>query len=187
MVLHEIRCTRFRLPEQAQIAQLVEQRTENPRVGGSNPPLGTIFMLKMLYFQLDTRTNWISIQPNIHLRTLRWQPYEGRVRPQQVSITSSRRPQALWWDLASAIFYHRLGEAMSAQRVPFIVVSPNGGFARYHRALCPRRHQHDPRRDEPALSAQQTVAADASGPMVRSSQRNHFCFVGARILHDSVA
>jgi hypothetical protein len=26
---------------QAQIAQLVEQRTENPRVGGSNPPLGT--------------------------------------------------------------------------------------------------------------------------------------------------
>ena len=25
-----------------QIAQLVEQRTENPRVGGSNPPLGTI-------------------------------------------------------------------------------------------------------------------------------------------------
>jgi hypothetical protein len=32
-----------RVPEQAQIAQLVEQRTENPRVGGSNPPLGTIF------------------------------------------------------------------------------------------------------------------------------------------------
>jgi hypothetical protein len=26
----------------AQVAQLVEQRTENPRVGGSNPPLGTI-------------------------------------------------------------------------------------------------------------------------------------------------
>ena len=25
----------------AQVAQLVEQRTENPRVGGSNPPLGT--------------------------------------------------------------------------------------------------------------------------------------------------
>ena len=30
----------------AQVAQLVEQRTENPRVGGSNPPLGTIFLLK---------------------------------------------------------------------------------------------------------------------------------------------
>lgn len=29
----------------AQIAQLVEQRTENPRVGGSNPSLGTIFLL----------------------------------------------------------------------------------------------------------------------------------------------
>jgi hypothetical protein len=26
----------------AQVAQLVEQRTENPRVGGSIPPLGTI-------------------------------------------------------------------------------------------------------------------------------------------------
>jgi hypothetical protein len=28
-------------PQRAQVAQLVEQRTENPRVGGSNPPLGT--------------------------------------------------------------------------------------------------------------------------------------------------
>ena len=27
----------------AQVAQLVEQRTENPRVGGSIPPLGTTF------------------------------------------------------------------------------------------------------------------------------------------------
>ena len=27
----------------AQVAQLVEQWTENPRVGGSNPPLGTIY------------------------------------------------------------------------------------------------------------------------------------------------
>src|SRR5579864_7316689 len=27
----------------AQVAQLVEQRTENPCVGGSTPPLGTIF------------------------------------------------------------------------------------------------------------------------------------------------
>tara|TARA_B100000029_G_scaffold494398_1_gene558076 strand:+ start:318 stop:509 length:192 start_codon:yes stop_codon:yes gene_type:complete len=26
----------------AQVAQLVEQRTENPCVGGSNPPLGTL-------------------------------------------------------------------------------------------------------------------------------------------------
>ena len=28
-------------PSKAQVAQLVEQRTENPRVGGSIPPLGT--------------------------------------------------------------------------------------------------------------------------------------------------
>ena len=27
----------------AQVAQLVEQRTENPRVGGSIPSLGTIY------------------------------------------------------------------------------------------------------------------------------------------------
>ena len=37
----------------AQVAQLVEQRTENPRVGGSNPPLGTTYpMLKPLLFSL---------------------------------------------------------------------------------------------------------------------------------------
>ena len=31
----------FETARDAQVAQLVEQRTENPRVGGSNPPLGT--------------------------------------------------------------------------------------------------------------------------------------------------
>ena len=31
---------------QAQIAQSVEQRTENPRVGGSIPPLGTTLKFK---------------------------------------------------------------------------------------------------------------------------------------------
>jgi hypothetical protein len=30
----------------AQVAQLVEQWTENPRVGGSSPPLGTIYPIK---------------------------------------------------------------------------------------------------------------------------------------------
>ena len=30
-------------PKAAQVAQMVEQRTENPRVGGSIPPLGTIY------------------------------------------------------------------------------------------------------------------------------------------------
>ena len=29
----------------AQVAQSVEQRTENPRVGGSIPPLGTIILV----------------------------------------------------------------------------------------------------------------------------------------------
>ena len=31
---------------QAQVAQSVEQRTENPRVGGSIPPLGILFPLE---------------------------------------------------------------------------------------------------------------------------------------------
>ena len=33
---------KFEAVVNAQIAQLVEQRIENPRVGGSIPPLGTI-------------------------------------------------------------------------------------------------------------------------------------------------
>jgi hypothetical protein len=38
----------MRLPRLiAQVAQLVEQRTENPRVGGSIPPLGTTFPKKL--------------------------------------------------------------------------------------------------------------------------------------------
>ena len=36
-------------PHRAQVAQLVEQRTENPRVGGSIPPLGTIFSITYEY------------------------------------------------------------------------------------------------------------------------------------------
>ena len=32
-------------PFDGQVAQLVEQRTENPRVGGSIPPLATIKLL----------------------------------------------------------------------------------------------------------------------------------------------
>ena len=37
----------------AQIAQSVEQRTENPCVGGSIPPLGTIFkaFLKLVFYE----------------------------------------------------------------------------------------------------------------------------------------
>lgn len=37
---------------QAQIAQSVEQGIENPRVGGSIPPLGTISHLVFLNFQI---------------------------------------------------------------------------------------------------------------------------------------
>ena len=34
----------------AQVAQLVEQWTENPRVGGSSPPLGTIYSNNILIY-----------------------------------------------------------------------------------------------------------------------------------------
>ncbi len=37
----------------AQVAQLVEQWTENPRVGGSIPPLGTIFLSSPAFFGLS--------------------------------------------------------------------------------------------------------------------------------------
>jgi hypothetical protein len=39
----------------AQVAQLVEQRTENPRVGGSNPPLGTILFSDLSGIRLSGR------------------------------------------------------------------------------------------------------------------------------------
>ncbi len=35
------------LAKKAQVAQSVEQRTENPRVGGSIPPLGTISLMML--------------------------------------------------------------------------------------------------------------------------------------------
>ena len=37
-----------RPPSGGQVAQLVEQRTENPRVGGSIPPLATTFRTALL-------------------------------------------------------------------------------------------------------------------------------------------
>lgn len=37
----------FPAAQWAQIAQLVEHATENRSVGGSNPPLGTIYFLEM--------------------------------------------------------------------------------------------------------------------------------------------
>ena len=40
------------LLKKAQVAQLVEQWTENPRVGGSNPPLGTTLFLVLRRFMV---------------------------------------------------------------------------------------------------------------------------------------
>ena len=41
MSLNKSEHENHRIPQDAQIAQLVEQRTENPRVAGSIPALGT--------------------------------------------------------------------------------------------------------------------------------------------------
>ena len=38
----------------ARVAQLVEQRIENPRVGGSNPPPGTIYRVSLAIKHLDS-------------------------------------------------------------------------------------------------------------------------------------
>ena len=47
----------------AQVAQLVEQWTENPRVGGSNPPLGTTCPRKKASFSPVPRE--LIIGPNV--------------------------------------------------------------------------------------------------------------------------
>jgi hypothetical protein len=41
----------MRFPCRAWVAQLVEQRIENPRVGGSNPPPGTTFAFSPVPFR----------------------------------------------------------------------------------------------------------------------------------------
>lgn len=50
----------------ARIAQLVEQRIENPRVGGSNPPSGTIFTSKSAITSLVSATFRVHVV--CHLR-----------------------------------------------------------------------------------------------------------------------
>ena len=51
----------------AQVAQLVEQRTENPRVGGSIPPLGTTFyfFLKLTHFAFAKINNTAFIREKV--------------------------------------------------------------------------------------------------------------------------
>ena len=46
MSLNKSEHENHRIPQDAQIAQLVEQRTENPRVTGSIPVLGIFFLPK---------------------------------------------------------------------------------------------------------------------------------------------
>lgn len=44
-ILHFVQDRHWHVNLYAEVAQLVERRTENPGVGGSIPPLGTIFTL----------------------------------------------------------------------------------------------------------------------------------------------
>ena len=48
----------------AQVAQLVEQRTENPRVGGSIPPLGT-----RTFYPKSVRGSVPVCLPHVHAMT----------------------------------------------------------------------------------------------------------------------
>ena len=52
MSLNKSEHENHRIPQDAQIAQLVEQRTENPRVAGSIPALG--IEVKTSCFRWDT-------------------------------------------------------------------------------------------------------------------------------------
>ena len=48
----------------ARVAQLVEQRIENPRVGGSNPPPGTIFSIYIECFLQITLVDLAAACPS---------------------------------------------------------------------------------------------------------------------------
>src|SRR6266540_3766226 len=57
----------------AQVAQSVEQRTENPRVGGSIPSLGTtnikasqIFLRGLFYCLKDWKCNYVCLYPPLN-------------------------------------------------------------------------------------------------------------------------
>ena len=47
----QLQCAAPRSNSVGQVAQLVEQRTENPRVGGSIPPLATILFKDLRLFR----------------------------------------------------------------------------------------------------------------------------------------
>ena len=63
MSLNKSEHENHRIPQDAQIAQLVEQRTENPRVTGSIPVLGTFKenQYGSLFFVLKFLDNIIRI------------------------------------------------------------------------------------------------------------------------------
>ena len=49
------------LSDQGQVAQSVEQGTENPRVGGSIPSLATIFQLDVRLFRLTRLSKYYTL------------------------------------------------------------------------------------------------------------------------------
>ena len=82
-----------------QVAQLVEQRTENPRVGGSIPPLATI-QIGQLYEARLPRLRQCTFSASSHLRY-----FSGNIRPGRSSSKSTlaiqKRPRecAIWIEL----------------------------------------------------------------------------------------
>ena len=54
------------IQQNGRIAQLVEQRIENPRVGGSIPPSATIFhFILNIYYLLQVMCNMHRIEPPV--------------------------------------------------------------------------------------------------------------------------
>ena len=53
----------------AQIAQSVEQRTENPRVGGSIPPLGTTKQVFLFYFFIELVNSYRGVVQLVERRS----------------------------------------------------------------------------------------------------------------------
>ena len=63
-----IRCVPYNIPKSkhicGEVAQLVEQRTENPRVIGSIPILATIFFRKLYHFSTLQKIPWPFLWPS---------------------------------------------------------------------------------------------------------------------------
>ena len=95
---HAPAVSRRRLPpsrQDARIAQLVEQRIENPRVGGSNPPPGTIFRLFLPSSASTIRPKFLRVSVNMGAPLFRLQSPTLKGCRWSVACLQSRTVRAL--------------------------------------------------------------------------------------------